>query len=204
MDDVYETEQCLVNEVQAHSAWYRMDDCYEGVEHQCDFSGGFCDGYRATADRGDHCLPMMPPRKYWKHCYENCEGRQKIDAWYEGYAHGMLAANQDGIYHYRQIPYYGPRNYRQTSGAAHVITVEESGEIENVPGPLPLNELPVDRTYQPQPAPPATGHSIPVPSPEHDSPAGLPLVPIPEVRFVAPPRQEVQQTFQPASFEQRR
>lgn len=162
-----ETEQCLVNDYHAHSAWLEMSDCYQNVEHRCDFADGFRDGYRATAEMGDHCLPTVPPRKYWKHCYQDCEGRQKIDAWYEGYSHGMLAANQDGVYHYQHIPYYGPQNYGGMNHAVHTVRLEESDTLESVPEPPPANELPIDNTYEPAPAPPITGHSIPLPSPEN-------------------------------------
>jgi hypothetical protein len=175
MDDCYETEQCLVNECRSHVAWHRRNDCYDDVDHRCDFASGFRDGYRATAERGDHCLPMMPPRKFWKHCYQDCEGRQEIDAWYEGYAHGMLAANQDGVYDSQQLPFYGLQQYGGIPNATHSAALEENDRIEPVPEPTPLKELPVDETYgEPVSAPPVTGHSIPAPAPPRSEPENLP------------------------------
>jgi len=198
LDDCYETEQILVNDCRAHAAWFRRDDCYRNVEHRFDFAGGFRDGYRATAEKGDHCLPLMPPRKYWKHCYQDCEGRRQIDAWYEGYAHGMLAANQDGVYENSQVPFYGLPAYGAMQRAAHNVSLEESPDRGYVPEPMPMNNLPVDEAA---PAPPVTGYSVPAPEPAHAVPESIPqaervIAPrfLPEYRDESSPR-----NFQPLS-----
>src|SRR5690606_39815842 len=65
-----------------------------------DWSSDVCssdlDGYKSVCIGGDGCPPAMPPRHYWSHHYQCDEGKCQIMAWYDGFHHGVLAAQIDG------------------------------------------------------------------------------------------------------------
>jgi hypothetical protein len=46
----------------------------------------------------------LPPRCYWKPHFQTPEGRAKINAWFDGYSHGAVAAQQDGFGSLQQLP----------------------------------------------------------------------------------------------------
>lgn len=84
-------------EHRAKSAWMDARDLYGGVAYPYNFGEGFRDGYRAVCMGNDSgCAPPTPPRRYWSSCYMNCEGKAKAMAWYDGYAHGVVAASCGG------------------------------------------------------------------------------------------------------------
>jgi hypothetical protein len=95
----------------------------------------------------------MPPRCYWKHCYQNCEGRQKIDAWYQGYAHGAMAAEEDGVYASSVIPTYGLNDAMHQPGASHTSVLEEDAiyDEHNQLVPEPEEALPGSKEMPPVP-----------------------------------------------------
>jgi hypothetical protein len=102
----------FLNRMKSHTAWWRVNDCYKDMDHGWHFSHGFRDGYMAAAEGGsDICIPSTPPRKYWGIHYQNCKGREKVNAWFEGYAHGILVASQDGVANYSMMPTMGLQNY---------------------------------------------------------------------------------------------
>lgn len=81
----------------AKTAWMEVRDLYEGVAFPYNFGEGFRAGYKAVCLGDDTgCPPPMPPRRYWSSCYLNCEGQARAMAWYDGYAHGVVAASCGG------------------------------------------------------------------------------------------------------------
>lgn len=180
MDDVIDCENSFVNCYRAQQAWWDYNDDLSDLDHNWHVRKGFMDGYKETAENGpssssghcqnEQCLPLMPPRCYWKHCYQNCEGRQKIDAWYQGYAHGAMAASQDGAYEFSVIPTYGLHNGTHQPGASHTSSLEEDLIYEEhdqlVPEPdrVPSNSedlLPSPETYDGLPKVPPPDNSAP-------------------------------------------
>jgi len=88
----------------AKSAWMDVRDLYSGVAFPFNFGEGFRAGYRAVCMGNDTgCAPPLPPRRYWSSCYLNCEGKARAMAWYDGYAHGVVAASCDGCEAHSQI-----------------------------------------------------------------------------------------------------
>lgn len=216
LDEIHETERAMLNRCRSHWAWWRVDNCYGDVDHGSHFAKGFRDGYAATAEGGDVCVPSIPPRQYWKPCYQNGKGREKINAWFEGYAHGILVASQDGAANYSEIPTMGVSNYGAHQHTGHDVTYEgqEYQKMSPVPAPASMN------SYESEPIrhdrEPNSGHSVgpmeesitepmndntkdeSVPAPASESqviqgPAFeepmQPVLPLPEVRYDAPSQQ---------------
>lgn len=94
----------LHNDISALEAWCQWSWCYEDLDHPHDFAKGFKAGYRNILNGGNGCQPTMPPRDYWKPCFRNAEGHCRVNAWFEGFAHGAMAAEQDGVAGYGFIP----------------------------------------------------------------------------------------------------
>lgn len=183
MDEFIDCENSLINCCRAQRAWWEYNDELGDLDHAWHVRKGFLDGYKETAENGasrshgdcqnEQCLPLMPPRCYWKHCYQNCEGRKKIDAWYQGYAHGSMAASQDGVYEFSVIPTYGLHNGMHDLNAQHTTSLEEDlNDHEHdqlVPEPdqaLPGSDelVPVPETYDGLPKiPPEEESSLPLP-----------------------------------------
>lgn len=92
------------NFVVTQKAWSEWSWCYDDLEHPFHFSKGFKDGYKSVLEGGKGCQPTLPPRCYWKPCFQSPAGRCQIAAWFDGFSHGALAAQQDGYGNMNQIP----------------------------------------------------------------------------------------------------
>jgi hypothetical protein len=103
-DYVIQTETGVRNSILTQKAWGEWSWCYDDLEYPGDFALGFKAGYRNVLEGGKGCQPTLPPRCYWKPCYETPTGRSKIAAWFDGFSHGALAANQDGMAGMSQLP----------------------------------------------------------------------------------------------------
>lgn len=99
-------DQCnaVHTELTAMEAWARWSWCYEDLTHPKDFAAGFRAGYMDILNGGAGCQPTLPPKCYWKACYRNAEGHCMVNAWFEGFSHGVLAAERDGASVYGHIP----------------------------------------------------------------------------------------------------
>lgn len=137
------------DQLAASAAWNDVKHCYEGIDYESDFKDGFKAGYESVAAGGNGCLPALPPRKYWKVCYQTAEGRCQANTWFEGFAHGALAADQDGIQELSKLP-VNPGLIQQhiPPGAEHQIHMDPTPEKMGIP-PAPAGDLEL-----PSPAPP--------------------------------------------------
>ncbi len=61
------------------------------------FRKGFVEGYCGVCNGGDGYVPAMPPEEYWGYEYQSDQGSQCVDAWFEGYPAGVLAARKSGV-----------------------------------------------------------------------------------------------------------
>ncbi len=103
-DGLVDHEVRLRNRMRAQHAWNEWSWCYDDLDHPFHFAKGFKAGYRDILNGGKGCQPTLPPRCYWKSCYRSAEGRCKVNAWFDGFSHGALAAQQDGVGAWNQIP----------------------------------------------------------------------------------------------------
>jgi hypothetical protein len=140
-----------VNELRACRAWSRTDYGNLSQFHE-DFRSGWKRGYFdvSTGKPGD--CPVLPPKKYWGPHSQTPLGAEEIDAWYQGYQLGAIAAEQDG---------YGTR---------HALPARFCGGAPCGPGPfvsgveVPVpssSEIPSNTYREGRPAPPA--EEVPAP-----------------------------------------
>jgi len=90
--------------IQSQHAWNEWSWCYDELEHPFHFARGFKAGYRDVLNGGKGCQPTLPDKCYFKAKYRSVEGRCKVNAWFDGFSHGALAAQQDGAANYNTIP----------------------------------------------------------------------------------------------------
>ena len=81
----------------ARRAWCRCEDAYDNHPQKRHFGRGFRDGYASVAAGGSTCCPTLPPRDCWGWCNDGCEGQQRVNAWFDGWARGAVAAEADGL-----------------------------------------------------------------------------------------------------------
>ena len=91
----------------AEKAYLHRGDLFrECCPHPCDFKHGFKNGYRDVAMNGDDCCaPPTPPACYWGCCTTDpCERVERLNCYYDGWAHGAIAAGQDGVAGLNVVP----------------------------------------------------------------------------------------------------
>lgn len=186
-DDIDGFKISMRNRCYADKAWHRCFGLYSDVDHPLAFRDGFLDGYTAVASGGNGCAPTLPPRKYWKPYYQTPQGHCKTLAWFDGYAHGAVAAQQDGIANWNRIP---------TSGMANCFPIPDSGN-----GPYPLDPAaltPPGPGVLPPPAP-ATAPSLTPPVVIPIEPPAEPL-PVPGTSAASAARPAGSPTFGPTGM----
>ncbi len=144
----------FVNEYRANVAWYSTD--YDKHEVRCfsDFGYGWRIGYfDVSMGRFGRC-PAIPPKKYWKACYQAGDGPAAINAWYQGYQAGAIAAERDGYGSLHALPAYG------AGGHPVLPTLPYSEEVVE-PGVPPMLTSPVasPEEVSPPAPPPVDGSS---------------------------------------------
>jgi hypothetical protein len=92
------------NDILAQKGWNEWSWCYDELDQPFHFAKGFKQGYQDILAGGNGCQPTLPPRWYWKPQYQSIDGRSKINAWFDGFSHGALAAQQDGYGNLGEIP----------------------------------------------------------------------------------------------------
>ena len=103
-DCVVDIEMDVRNHVLAQKAWGEWSWCYDDLDYPFHFAKGFKDGYTNILEGGNGCQPTLPPKCYWKPQFQSPEGRCQTNAWFDGFSHGALAAQQDGYGALQQIP----------------------------------------------------------------------------------------------------
>lgn len=125
----------------AQQAWNEWSWCYDELDHPHHFAKGFKAGYRDVIEGGNGCQPTLPPKCYWKSCYRSAEGRCKVNAWFDGFSHGALAAQQDGAGNWNEIPLSptARMNLRMSSSQPQVYGWDShaAGAPAPVAGPTP-------------------------------------------------------------------
>jgi hypothetical protein len=94
----------LAHHYQARKAWDEYKTRGARLEFGSDFVRGWKSGYFDAACGGNGAPPAVPPERYWKPYFQTPQGHVQVDAWYEGYQSGTIAADQDGVQLLAQIP----------------------------------------------------------------------------------------------------
>ncbi len=102
-DDCDECFCSCRDKYRSYVAWYQWQPVYTGLSCESDFGSGFRDGYAAMASRGTATVPSIPPSNYWSARYQSEYGQQQTQAWFDGYSHGAMMAEQDGVNQWSRI-----------------------------------------------------------------------------------------------------
>jgi hypothetical protein len=142
------------------TACVRLDE-YGGqpysVHQQRGFEDGFVD-YLVYGGSGNP--PSLPPRRYWRMKYQNQQGYQAVQDWYQGFEHGVQVAQATG---YRDFITVQTRDALVSTKLP--VYPGQSSYIESVESIEPYSDAPEDQ-------PPA---NLPADTPEP------PAKPIPDV-----------------------
>ena len=139
------------NRCLAYQAWGRVTDVYCDVPCLTDFKCGFIAGFCDLAGGGRGCPPPLPPRRYWQAKYRGAVGTERAQAWFDGFRHGVLIAEQDGLANLSRIPTSVPVAPPPATGSYWPTTTPPPvGNEVFVPGPVPTEGEPA-----PEPAPAA-------------------------------------------------
>ena len=103
-DMCLETEMECRNHILACKAWGEWSWCYDELDYPHHFAKGFRAGYENILAGGKGCQPTLPPRLYWKPCFQTPVGQCQIQSWFDGFSHGALAAQQDGYGNLNTLP----------------------------------------------------------------------------------------------------
>jgi hypothetical protein len=170
-------DECIMEWKCCHAAkmaWHHSRDLYANVASPYDFGQGFREGYQSICMGGDGCRPAMPPRHYWSHHYQCDEGKLQIMAWYDGYHHGVLAAQCDGCEGRCQVlcaaDLYGQADCEMDYSDVHRRVAPEEGVPPHghsdygheLPGYGPAEMKYHHAPLAPPPAPAAAEHGVPM------------------------------------------
>lgn len=149
----------------AARAWSEVKHCYFDLPCRHDFECGFKRGYTDRASGLNGCPPALPPRKYWRAKLMGPEAMNRANAWFDGYRHGVVVAEQDGNADLARVPTSVPPVDRGPEESVEVIqaapTAIDPEEYlntphETAPEPLPSSIHPGESpTETPQTAPQA-------------------------------------------------
>lgn len=158
-DRLEESKIAWRNQVDASKSWRDLRPLYSDLAYTRDFKLGYKAGYIDVAGGGEGCPPRIAPRRYWKACYRDAKGRQKTIAWYDGFTHGVIAAEKDGVNAYNEIFTLKPDACQIAAPEIHYGSDDAK---------------PVDRVRDPDVVPP------PVLEPDDNrNPNELPKIPVP-------------------------
>ena len=128
----------LRNDHLAKQAWHARRGCYDGVQPcLCDFKKGFKAGYVAGINGQGECAPSLPPQSYWGPKFCTREGKCCVAAWHDGWAHGAVAAAQDGNGNLNEIVMRCPCGGCHADGVCPNAALPPNPNLPNYAGPLP-------------------------------------------------------------------
>lgn len=144
-DDFGEFRIGMANRFAADSAWRNMEGVCAGMNCPHSVREGFRSGYSAVANGGNGCPPAFPVISCHNHMWlDRCSEKEKMEAWYDGYELGAMAAKADGM-----------------ADANRIVT--------RLPQSTPIDYSGVN-TPRPAAVPESTGVGLP-PTPASDTPA---------------------------------
>lgn len=89
---------CSRNYHLAGDAWNDFKKAHAGLGYSSDYVLGFKRGYADYLEAGGTGQPPpLPPRRYWRVCYQSPDGRRAIDDWFDGFRHGAAVAQASGF-----------------------------------------------------------------------------------------------------------
>lgn len=129
--DEFAAEQITAH--RARQSWSQMDTVYCDLPYGSHFRDGYLAGFTSVVGGGSPCAPTLPPRKYWGVWYQNESGHGKTRAWFDGFAHGALAAEQEMGTGYGSLPISSTGQQWSPGHTEHEVIPSAP------PAPVPLN-----------------------------------------------------------------
>ena len=149
-DDFTEFRIGMTNRLAARTAWINMESVCVGMNCPHSFREGFQSGYTAVANGGNGCPPAFPVISCHNHMWmDRCSEKEKMEAWYDGYELGAMAAKSDGMADANRIvtrmPQSNPIDYSGVNAPRTTPASDSTGlTIPTTPGAEPqLTEPPV-------------------------------------------------------------
>jgi hypothetical protein len=97
-DELTECKISWNNKWAAKAAWHDTQGSCMGMSCPHSFKEGFRSGYLDVANGGRGCLPAVPDIRCCNHMWlDLCSDNQKMEAWFDGYEIGALAAREGGM-----------------------------------------------------------------------------------------------------------
>ena len=99
------------NRQSANWAWKDSESACLGMSCPHSFKEGFMSGYIDVANGGTGCLPAFPILRPHNHMWmDRCSDSEKMEAWYDGYEIGAMAAKGEGMGDANRIVTRTPRS----------------------------------------------------------------------------------------------
>lgn len=167
----------------AEDAWDEVCN-RDGDVYSRHYKRGFFDGFQDYLNLGGTGdPPTLPPRSYWRIYYQNPEGHEAIQDWFEGFRHGANIARASGVRDFVTLPLSSapPPETAQTSSEnsdeAKASTTDQGKKPEVIPNPGNKTNDKDGPVKQGTPPKTANGKPMPVPAP--------PIIQV--ERMIAPP-----------------
>ncbi len=123
----------VTNECRANWAWYGTKYDKHAVGSYSDFRRGWRQGYYEVSLGRCARPPAVPPKCYWSAHTQNPEGAAAINAWYQGFQEGAIAAERDGFGYRATLPAFGGAGGPEQPP---VETTEPAAQMPMPPGEL--------------------------------------------------------------------
>jgi hypothetical protein len=142
-DEFAEMKIGFANRSSAKAAWTQSEGACTGMSCPHSFKEGFKTGYIAVANGANGCPPAYPVIGCHNHMWmDRCSESEKMEAWYDGYEVGAMAAKGDGMGDANRIttrlPHTTPTDY-SNSGHNPPTSIEDVSPSSGIP-PAPNTE----------------------------------------------------------------
>ncbi len=142
----------------------------DGDVYSRHYRRGFFDGFKDFMDAGGSGdPPTLPPRSYWRIYYQNPEGHEAIQDWFEGWRHGASIARASGVRDYVTLPVSSvfPSEIAKPGTDSDSSTSKTEGTKEKPAEaiPAPGTTKPPEKEGPAKVTPPKTADGKPMPPP---------------------------------------
>jgi hypothetical protein len=150
-DEMAEHQILWSNKFAAYAAWQNSQSTCQGISCPHSFKEGFVAGYIDVANGGTGCAPAIPEIPCCNHMWmDRCSESQKMEAWYDGYEIGVIAARSDGMTDVNRITTRIPRPLPMDLSNLNQVPASDQKSSGTVPTPaVPPVPSPIPPSPQP-------------------------------------------------------
>jgi hypothetical protein len=171
------------NQQWAEEAWQTVCKDTGAAAHSPDFAQGFKDGFAEYLFRGGNGeLPLAAPLRYRDICYQNPQGYQAVQDWFDGYRLGTAKAHDSGARKWITGPsplHPEPHVVPVNDGRAATLSAPEPERKAWLQPPISAVTPQDNGTQKPAPTVPTPLEILPSEAPRDGSPKLLEVVPEP-------------------------